>query len=426
MPSPTKFTHSRAAIIGAGPAGMMAAEVLCQAGVPVDLYEAKTSPGRKFLVAGKGGLNITHSEPIAAFLARYGSRAPQLEPYLLAFGPQEVRQWLHDLGFETYVGSSGRVFPEVMHAGPILYAWKTRLQSAGVAFYLQHHWLGWDARGALQFEAPQGLHKVPAEAVVLALGGGSWPQLGSTGDWVPQLAAKGVPVAPLRPANCGFEVAWSEVMRTRYAGQPVKSVVLSFTGADGRRFSQQGEFIITEYGVEGSLIYAASALLRDAIGAHGRAVITLDLAPDWSLQRLTGRISRPRGARTISSHLTRAVGLRGVKAALLWEILDRAVFNDPPRLAAAIKGLRVPLLAARPLAEAISSAGGVRFEALDAHLMLSALPGVFCAGEMLDWEAPTGGYLLTACLATGRAAGLGAAAWLRDRVQPGGPGGEAA
>ena len=404
-----------AAVIGGGPAGLMAAEILCQAGVQVHLYEAKASPGRKFLVAGKGGLNITRAEPLEEFVGHYGRQSPRLESYLKAFGPDQVREWLHGLGFETFVGSSGRVFPQVMQAGPVLYAWKTRLLSAGARFHLRHEWLGWDDAGALRFDTSRGVQVVRADAVVLALGGGSWPQLGSTGAWVPLLEAREVPVAPLKPANCGFDVAWSEHMRTQFAGQPVKAVVLSCAAPGGQNFRQRGEFIITRYGVEGGLIYSASALLRNTLETWGEANMSLDLAPDWSLAHLEQRLARPRGARSVSSHLARVAGIKGVKTALLWEFLDREVFDDSPRLAQAIKGLRVPLLSARPLAEAISTAGGVSLEALDEHLMLHTLPGVFCAGEMLDWEAPTGGYLLTACLATGRAAGFGAAGWLFSR-----------
>ena len=399
------------AVIGGGPAGLMAAEVMAQAGVQVDLYEAMPSVGRKFLVAGKGGLNLTHSEASEAFLARYGARRAQLEPILAAFGPEALRAWLADLGFDTFVGSSGRVFPKVMHAGPILYAWRQRLRADGVTFHTRHRWQGWREDGALRFATPDGEKLARAPAAVLALGGASWPQLGSTGDWVQILEQRGVPVAPLRPANCGFDVGWSEHFRTRFAGQPLKSVALTFTDATGAVIRQQGELLVTETGLEGGLIYAVSAPLRDEIEARGDALIQLDLAPDWSLERLVDALSRPRGSRSTASHLQRTVGIKGVKAGLLWEFVPKADLADPGRLAAAIKALPAPLVAPRPLAEAISSAGGVAFEALDERLMIRCLPGVFCAGEMLDWEAPTGGYLLTACFATGRAAGLGALAW---------------
>lgn len=405
----------QAAVIGGGPAGLMAAEVLAEGGVRVELYEAKPSVGRKFLVAGKGGLNLTHSEPLEQFLERYGSRRARLAPLLAAFGPQELRAWADGLGFETFVGSSGRVFPTTMKAAPLLRTWKQRLQSAGVRFHLRHRWCGWQADGALRFATTQGEIAIQAEAVVLALGGGSWPQLGSTGEWVPLLRARGVEVASLKPANCGFDAAWSAYFRDKYEGQPVKPVVVSFADSQGTQFRQQGEFIITRTGVEGSLIYAVSALAREAIAAHGTAVLHLDLAPDWSQTDLAERLARPRGARSVSSHLARTTGIKGVRAGLLWEHLPRQAFDDPQRLAAAIKDLPLELIAPRPLDEAISSAGGVVFEALDERLMLRSLPGVFCAGEMLDWEAPTGGYLLTACFATGRAAGQGALAWLDQK-----------
>jgi hypothetical protein len=402
----------RAAVIGGGPAGLMAAEVLSLAGVQVDLYDAKPSIGRKFLVAGKGGLNLTHSEPYDLFLTRYGERRPQLEPLLKAFGPDEVRRWAGELGFDTFVGSSGRVFPSGLKAAPLLRAWQQRLRAAGVTFHLRHRWLGWSRDDRLRFDTPQGEITIQTEALILALGGGSWPQLGSTGEWVPLLQGRGVPVAPMKPANCGFDVAWSDHFRTKYEGHPVKPVVLSFTGSQCIHFQQQGEFVITRTGVEGSLIYAVSGALRDEIDAQGRAVVHLDLAPDWPLPRLVDKLARPRGSRTLSSHLARTVGIQGVRAGLLWEVIPRHDFDYPERLAAAIKQLPVVLIAARPLEEAISSAGGVLFEALDEHLMLRSMPGVFCAGEMLDWEAPTGGYLLTACFASGRMAGQGALAWL--------------
>jgi len=403
------------AVIGGGPAGLMAAEVLSQAGLKVDLYDAMPSMGRKFLIAGKGGLNLTHSEPLESFLARYGARRPQLEPFLTRFGPAELRQWALGLGVQTFVGTSRRVFPVGMKPAPLLRLWLARLRAAGVAFHPRQRWLGWDAAGGLRFASPAGETAVSAGALVLALGGASWPQTGSTGAWVPLLAGRGIPVNPLKPANCGFDVAWTEHFRTRFAGHPLKAVVLSFTGSQGQHFHRQGEFVVTETGLEGSLIYACSALLRDELEAHGRAVIRLDLAPGWTQARLLERLSRPRRDRSIASHIERSVGLKGVKAGLLWEFVPKADLADPEKLAHLTKDLPIPLLAARPIAEAISSAGGVDFAALDEHLMLRALPGVFCAGEMLDWEAPTGGYLLTACFATGRAAGLGAAGWMRKQ-----------
>jgi uncharacterized flavoprotein (TIGR03862 family) len=392
------------AIIGGGPAGLMAAEVLSGHGIQVDLYDAMPSLGRKFLMAGKGGLNLTHSEPIDAFLARYGERRPQLEPLIAAFGPDDLRAWAAGLGVDTFVGTSGRVFPAEMKAAPLLRAWLHRLRGAGVRFHVRHRWLGWDAEGGLRFATPAGEQTVAAAATVLALGGGSWAKLGSDGAWVSVLARRGVPVAPLKPANCGFDCAWSEHFRSRYAGEPLKSVALAFAGE-----TRRGEFVVTEHGVEGSLVYAYSARLRDAIECDGSATFELDLLPDWPAERVLAEVTRPRGSRSLSSHLQSRLGLTGVKAGLLRECLAKDEFADPARLAAAIKALPIPVLAPRPIDEAISTAGGVAFAALDEGLMLRDLPGVFCAGEMLDWEAPTGGYLLTACLASGRAAGRAAA-----------------
>jgi uncharacterized flavoprotein (TIGR03862 family) len=405
-------TAKSVAVVGGGPAGLMAAEVLIQAGVRVDLYEAKPSMGRKFLVAGKGGLNLTHSEPLDQFLSRYGIRRSQLEPLLKEFGPDQVRQWADELGIQTFTGSSARVFPVGMKTYPLLRLWLKRLRAAGVIFHTRYEWLGWNADNSLRFATSAGEISVQEDAVILALGGGSWPQTGSTGAWVRLLSERGIPVKPLQPANCGFDVPWTTHFRSRFAGHPLKSVVLSFNDSDRRSFQQPGEFVISETGVEGSLIYACSALVRDELAADRKAVIRVDLAPGWTQERLVERLSRPRGSKSMASHLERSVGMRGVKAGLLWEFVLKADFADPVKLAAAIKDLPIPLVAPRPLEEAISSAGGVDFAALDAHLMLRALPGVFCAGEMLDWEAPTGGYLLTACFATGRAAGLGASRFI--------------
>ncbi len=406
--------YTSAAIIGGGPAALMAAEVLVNDGVRVHLFEAMPSAGRKFLVAGKGGLNLTHSEPFSRFLAHYGVRRPYLEALLRDFGPEQVRLWADGLGIETFVGTSGRVFPVGMKTAPILRAWLDRLRTSGVTFHFRHKWLGWNVDNSLRFDTPDGEIFLHADAVILALGGGSWPKTGSTGAWVPLLARRGVPVIPLKPSNCGFDVTWSEYFRTRFPGQPVKSVALSFTNLKGNDFHQPGEFIITETGLEGSLIYACSALLRDEIEARGRAVIRLDLTPGWTHERLLERLSRPHGSKSMASHLEKSVGIKGVKAGLLREFVPKSDFANPERLARAIKDLPIPLIAPRPLEEAISSAGGVAFEALDEHLMIRSLPGIFCAGEMLDWEAPTGGYLLTACFASGRAAGLGALEWIQQ------------
>ena len=402
------------AIIGGGPAGLMAAEVLTHRVVHVDLYDAMPSVGRKFLRAGKGGLNLTHSEPYETFLTRYGARRTQIKPLLDAFGPEDLISWVHGLGIDTFVGTSGKLFPTEMKSTPLLRAWLQRLRSAGVNFHTRHVWRGWDDSGALCFETPQGMLTAHPDAVVLALGGGSWARLGSNGAWVPLLRQRGIPVAELRPSNCGFEVAWSEHFRTRFAGHPLKPVAVVFMDSEGREFRRQGEFIITKYGVEGSLIYSMSATLRDEISAKGVAVIQLDLAPDKGLQRLINELSRPRGSRSMAKHLRSRAGIEGVKAGLLRELVPPEDFLDPAIIGAAIKTLPLRLVAPRPLDEAISSAGGVAFDALDERLMVRSMPGVFCSGEMLDWEAPTGGYLLTACISSGHAAALGAMAWLKS------------
>ncbi len=399
-------------VIGGGPAGLMAAEVISQRGLKVDVYDSMPSLGRKFLMAGKSGLNITHSEPFERFVFRYGTRRDQIEPMLKRFGPDDLREWVHGFGRETFVGTSGRVFPKGMKASPLLRAWLQRLTDSSVAFHTRHRWMGWLPDQSLQFMRPVGEIAIKADVTVLALGGGSWSRLGSDGAWVPWLERVGARVEPLKPSNCGFDVNWSPHFRERFDGHPVKSVVLSF-GA----FRQQGEFIITKEGVEGSLIYAASALIRDEISAKGKATILLDMAPDRTLEWLTERLAKPRGSRSMASHLEKAAGIRGVKAGLLREFLTKADFASTAsteKLASFIKKLPIPLIALRPLDEAISSAGGVTFESLDENLMLRSLPGVFCAGEMLDWEAPTGGYLLTACFASGYTAGMGVLKWLES------------
>ena len=402
-------------IIGGGPAGLMAAEVSSRAGLQVDLFDAMPSLGRKFLMAGKGGMNITHAEPSAAFRARYGLRQEQIAPWLDAFGPEALRAWIHGLGIDTFVGSSGRVFPTDMKAAPLLRAWLHRLREAGVRFHVRHRWNGIEALGdgrwALRFSVPDGERQVEADTVILALGGGSWSKLGSDGRWVALLEQAGVPVAPLRPSNCGFDVSWSEHLREHFVGQPVKNVSASCTGADGTEYRHAGEFVITASGVEGGLIYALSAPLRDAIEQSGSATLSIDLLPGHDRQRVIDEVGHPRGSRSLSSHLHSRLGLKGVKMALLHECVPRQDFVDPDKLARAIKALPLPLIRPRPLDEAISSAGGVPFEALDRQLMIGRLPGIFCAGEMLDWEAPTGGYLLTACMASGHVAGHGALGW---------------
>jgi uncharacterized flavoprotein (TIGR03862 family) len=414
MISVSTGTTPRVAVIGGGPAGLMAAETLVQAGVPVDLYDAMPSVGRKFLLAGKGGLNLTHAEAFDRFLPRYAAAAAALEPGLVHFGPDALCAWSDGLGIATFVGSSQRVFPQDMKAAPLLRAWLHRLRTQGVRFHMRHRWTGWDDDGALRFDSPAGGVKVNAAATVLALGGASWPQLGSDGAWWPWLAARGVPLAPLRPSNCGFEAAWSERFSSRYAGEPLKSVAIEFEG-----WRQPGEFVVTATGVEGSLVYAASAALRERIAAAGSATFLLDLLPARTLDWVQREVAHPRGPRSLATHLKSRLGLSGVKTGLLWELLPKAAQADPAQLAAAIKALPITVTATRPIAEAISTAGGVRFDGLDGQGMLKQLPGVFVAGEMLDWEAPTGGYLLTACFSTGRVAGQGAADWCRRQAAPG-------
>lgn len=421
-------------IVGAGPAGLMAAEVLSNAGMAVQLFDAMPSIGRKFLLAGKGGLNLTHSEPADLFAARYGQRRHQIEALFKAFDATSVRAWAASLGIETFVGSSGRVFPKDMKAAPLLRAWLTRLRhpknGPAVRFFMRHRWTGWHKSAAeagdvdqpetptwMDFDTPQGPISVQADAVVLALGGASWSRLGSTGAWLPLFQAKGVAVAPLLPANCGFDVqnGWSAHFVSRFAGQPFKSVGIEFINTQGQKFARKGEFVATATGVEGSLIYAASSLLRDEILAHGSATFRLDLLPDMSLEHVLAEVQHPRGSRSLSSHLKSRLHIEGIKAAILHELLTKEQMHDPVQLANAIKALPISLKATRPIDEAISSAGGVLFEVMTDQLMLEHLPGVFCAGEMLDWEAPTGGYLLTACLASGAGAGHGVLSYFDEK-----------
>ncbi|MFP3516926.1 TIGR03862 family flavoprotein [Pseudomonas sp. SIMBA_077] len=410
MTEPTSSPSPHVAIIGGGPAGLMAAEVLSQAGVQVDLYDGMPSVGRKFLLAGVGGMNITHSEAYPAFLSRYAERAPSIAPLLRAFDAEALCQWIHDLGIETFVGSSGRVFPTDMKAAPLLRAWLKRLRESGVVIHTRHRWLGWQADGQLRIDSPEGEKNLKPDAVLLALGGGSWARLGSDGAWMPLLAARGVELAALQPSNCGFDVeGWSEVLRSKFAGAPLKNIAIAMENSTPRL----GECVVTSSGIEGSLIYACSAPIREAINQHGAATVLIDLLPNKAVDKVEAALAKPRGSRSMSKHLHSQLGLEGVKAALLRELASADAFNHPAQLAKVIKALPLTLIKPRPLDEAISSAGGVRFEAMDQNLMLTALPGVFCAGEMLDWEAPTGGYLLTACFASGRAAGLGVLSWLK-------------
>ncbi|MGH7184137.1 MAG: TIGR03862 family flavoprotein, partial [Nitrospiraceae bacterium] len=373
------------AIIGGGPAGLMAAEAASTAGAQVDLYDAMASVGRKFLLAGKGGLNLTHAEPIQRFLSHYGARQAEIAPLLSSFGPDALRIWARSLGVETFVGSSGRVFPTDLKAAPLLRAWLRRLRQAGVQFHMRHRWLGWNGQGALSFATPKHSRAVQADAVVLALGGGSWPTLGSNASWVSLLAERGLPIAPLLPANCGFDVGWSEHFLKKFAGHPIKSVAVVVQNDNGVESWHPGEFVITETGVEGGVIYTVSAALRNEILAKGMATLYLDLAPDRDMPRLTRDLSRRRGKRTMATHLQRQASIEGVKAGLLREVVSKEDFRDPARLAAVIKALPLRLVAPRPLEEAISTAGGVIFDSLDDRLMVRALPGLFCAGEMLDW-----------------------------------------
>lgn len=405
----------------------MAAEALSRQGVNVDLFDAMPSVGRKFLLAGRGGLNLTHSEPLSTFLTRFGSRQADLAPQIHQFTPDELRAWAQGLGIETFVGTSGRVFPTDMKAAPLLRAWLHRLRQAGVRFHMRHRWVGWADAGELRFMAPQGEVLARADACVLALGGASWARLGSDGAWVAPLEAAGATVAPLRPANCGFDVqptapdrtGWSEHLRQRFAGQPIKPVAVSVAGQDGQISRQQGEFVLTDTGLEGSLIYAFSGRIRDEIERSGRATIHLDLLPQHTLEQVQAETIRPRGPRSLSTHLKSRLGIQGIKMALLHECLTPVELNDAQVLAGKIKALPITLARPRPVDEAISTAGGVTFESLDANSMLKARHGVFCCGEMLDWEAPTGGYLLTASMASGKSAGMGVLAYLKRIRTPG-------
>lgn len=396
-------------IIGGGPAGLMAAQVLAQAGYSVQLFDAMPSLGRKFLLAGIGGLNITHSEDKLIFVQRYSAHNDWAAQWLRQFDAQAVRDWVHGLGIETFVGTSGRVFPKEMKAAPLLRAWLQRLRGLGVKIHTRSRWLGWDEQGRLRIATAEGERAVAASAALLALGGASWPQLGSDAAWVPILQQKNVEVAPLAASNCGFEVAaWSAVLLDKWLAAPVKNCALRVAGQTYR----QGEWLLTATGVEGSLVYALSAEIRQQIAVHGQCWLEMDCLPHKSCAEVLEALHKPRGKKTFTKHLQAQLGLEGVKAALLRECAPADSFNDMAQLAAVIKALPIQLVRARPMAEAISTAGGIKAEMLDQNLMLKPLSGVFCAGEMLDWDAPTGGYLLTACLASGFAAGHGMLHWL--------------
>ncbi|MBP2233969.1 putative flavoprotein (TIGR03862 family) [Sinorhizobium kostiense] len=397
------------AIIGGGPAGLMAAEVLSANGHAVTVYEAMPTAARKFLLAGKSGLNITHAEDYSRFVTRFGAAAERLRPALDAFTPKDVRAWASGLGTETFVGSSSRVFPKEMKASPLLRAWLRRLDAQGVRLLTRHRWSGF-ADGGYEFETSEGRKIARPDAALLALGGASWPRLGSDAAWVPWLRSRRVTVHDFRPANCGFDVAWSEDFRGRFAGEPLKSVV-----ATSEAGAFPGEFVVSRHGIEGSLVYAHAAALRDGLERDGKAQLLVDLAPGRSIERLTWDLARQHGKASLANRLRKGAGLNGIKSALIREIAPAAVRPDPERLAAAIKSLPIPLLRPRPIAEAISSAGGIGLDDVDDGFMVKTLPGLFAAGEMLDWEAPTGGYLLTACLAIGRAAAHGMLAWLAPR-----------
>ena len=407
----TPLIRNDVAVIGAGPAGLMAAEVLANADTAVTVYDAMASAGRKFLMAGRGGLNLTHSEPLPEFLTRYREAMPRLTAAITAFLPEALRAWSEGLGQSTFVGSSGRVFPNAFKASPLLRAWLRRLDSKGVQFAMRHRWTGCDSNGRLIFQTPNGQSLVNARATVLALGGASWPRLGSDGTWVDALTARGVRISPLRPANCGFTVGWSAIFRDRFEGQPLKAVALSF----GAR-TVRGEAMITRVGIEGGAVYALSAELREAIAALGQATLRIALRPDLEINDLIVRVSAPKGKQSFSNWLRKAVQLSPVAIGLLQEAAIASGVSltalSPAGLADLINTVPIQLNGTTPIARAISTAGGISFSEIKDDFMIRRLPGVFAAGEMLDWEAPTGGYLLQACFATGAAAGKAALNWL--------------
>lgn len=417
MPSDSDFgALKRVVIVGGGPAGLMCAEKLLDTGYEVHLYEAKPSVGRKFLIAGKGGMNLTHSEAFDCFVSRYGDRSENMRPILSVFGADQLRQWAKSLGFDTFVGSSGRVFPEDMKAAPLLRTWVKKLRTGGIKFHTNTRWKGWsDLDGAKKralFSGPDGDESISFDAMVLAVGGGSWAKLGADGQWVPILREKQVAVNPLKPSNCGFNIDWSELFSSSFAGHPVKNVAIKVAENSLRK----GEFVISDYGVEGSLIYALSRFIRNELdGEAPTTTLYLDMLPDKSLEEVTQLLVQPRGKKSLSSVLKNRLKIQGVKAALLKECTPKSVYSDMTLLANALKQLPISVAGVRPIDEAISSAGGVSFNALNDHLMVEANPGIFCAGEMLDWEAPTGGYLFTGCFSTGSLCAAGVTRYLSDQ-----------
>lgn len=402
------------AIIGGGPAGLIAAETLVGYGFKVDLFDGMPSVGRKLLQAGKGGFNLTHSEPIESFVQKYGAQSPLFSSLLKQFGANELRAWARDLGFETFVGSSGRVFPMDMKAAPLVRAWLHRLRVSGVNFHVRHYWQGWNKRNELIFHTPDGDKTVQADSTLLALGGASWPRLGSDGKWTNMLRDRGINIIPLKPANCGINITWSDVFRQKCAGNPVKGITLTYLDETGQEITRKGECVITDTGMEGSLIYPAIPAWRDKLENNTPVSFCMDLLPDRPYDRVLRELSASRGSKSLSNHLRGQLGLEGVKTALLYEFLDAATMQQPAKLAASIKSLKIQIQGLRPVEEAISSAGGICMNEVNEHLMLKQIPGIFCAGEMLNWEAPTGGYLLTGCFSTGIHAAHGIANWLQQ------------
>lgn len=405
-------------VIGAGPAGLMAAEIIASAGYPVSVFDAMPSVGRKFLLAGVGGMNITHSELHSQLLSRYFEAESHLKPYLDQFTSENLREWIHQFGVETFVGTSGRVFPKEMKAAPLLRAWLHKLRSMDVKIFTRHEWQGWSESGELKFirtnsDKQVELITVKSDVCVLALGGASWPQLGSTGAWVKYIRDKNIQVNNLVPANCGFNVSWSEKFKAEFSGEPISTIQLSCFDQQGNLQSIKSEAIIANVGIEGTGVYALSSFLRQQIEKSATAELWIDLLPDYSYEKISSLLSKDRQKNSMSNFLRKQLNLSPVKMALLRELTEKNVWSDINLLTKSIKSLKIKCVSCRPIEEAISSAGGIDFDELDVHLMLKKLPGVFCAGEMLNWEAPTGGYLLTACFATGRAAGLGVLEYLR-------------